>query len=126
MKHECYWDETRGCGRVRFVGEIGEGEVAELMAKIESVFGDGDSRLLLVDNRESPMLVSRSVRRAFEEHAVGFRFDRLALVGSTHLNRMVGRIVLGLMGRLSEANFFVTEEEALDWLFADRARARQG
>ena len=119
MKHQISWDADNSCARLVLVGEFLPEEVAPILDGILTMLEGQGSRHLLVDHTQSPKPVSRKTRTLLEKDAVRVALDKLAFFGVSPLNRMVARVVVGVIGQSNTTNFFKTEADALAWFRAE-------
>ncbi|MBN2381021.1 STAS/SEC14 domain-containing protein [candidate division WOR-3 bacterium] len=76
--------------------------------------------LVLVDLTEGPTnMVDKEARRAFRETANPKDYDKVAIFGASAATRMLAKVVLAITGVSKIAQFFKTEQEAIEWLKED-------
>lgn len=117
MKHRVYYDEEHGVVRMEINGEFTSQEASELLDEVEKLFEGKPQRYLLNDVSKSPnATIDRETRKLVQKRGAEIRFDRMAFVGITPLNRMVAKIVMAVLGKSKDSAFFDTPEDALTWL----------
>ncbi|EDM77995.1 hypothetical protein PPSIR1_19339 [Plesiocystis pacifica SIR-1] len=120
MEHRVDLEEG-GILHIRVRGTLSPEDVTQIAARMREAFSGGDQRLVLMDQREAEPRFSREARKAIQREAPELVWDRGGLYGLTHFNRMISRVIVGLVGRSKETRFFDTEDEARAWLRAGMA-----
>lgn len=95
---------------------ITEADAQAAMAEVNAV--SGTSRHPLLVDMATPADVSRGARTVFGRPC---QASRIALLGSSHVDRVLANFVLGIHKRPCPTKFFTSEPDALAWLNASKS-----
>lgn len=117
MRHEVWFDEKQGVGRIKLGGASTYEEAAELLDRTKEILEGRECRDLLVDISarpgESP---SKEIRDLYQSRARDMNLGRVAIVGLNPVVRMAAKIIIRTTGKSKITKFFKTEQQALFWL----------
>jgi len=119
MNLSAYYDDRNGVVRMKIPSDTHFDEKASplFMKELGKLFEGKRYHYLLCDVSESSNTPpSRKVRRWMTEEAAKIGLDRIAIVGSNNVTRMIARIMFAAIGKSSSTQFFVNETSALEWL----------
>ncbi|MBN2380571.1 STAS/SEC14 domain-containing protein [candidate division WOR-3 bacterium] len=120
MKHEFWFDEDHDVVRVKLSGSFTMQELSEIISILNELLEDKKHRCILVDVSDSArILSSKEERKAMAEMAKGLDWEKVAVLGADPILRISSKIILAVMGKGKEAQFFKTDEETLHWLKGD-------
>jgi hypothetical protein len=92
-------------------------DVHELMDRADNEFRDKEIDYCLIDMSEATSEpIPKETRKAFKEYAESISYEKIAIVVTSPITRMLARIVLVVAGRPGESRFFPSVEEARAWL----------
>lgn len=115
VKHQVALDE-QGVVCVRVIGPSTPAEVTAVGDAMLVAFAQSSPCLVLIDLAQAKLNIDRGTRGALQPYASRLVWDRMAVFGVSHFNRMMFRIVLTVLGMAGKARFFDTEEGARAWL----------
>lgn len=131
MKLEAFYEEAAGVVKMKVTPEahFDERESAEFMEHPESLFEGKPNRYLICDVSENPARsMSKEGRKWMSEHASrigdasgighasGIGIEKIAIVGSSPVTRMIAKIMVTTLKKANSTQFFRTESEAFRWL----------
>ncbi|EDM74930.1 hypothetical protein PPSIR1_20839 [Plesiocystis pacifica SIR-1] len=117
MQHRVYRSDD-GLTRVQVIGSVTPEDVLQVARLLSKLLAHPGPTLVLIDQSQVDPKFGRSGRRALETIADSLAWDRGAVIGSSHINRMLARIVLELVRQTERTRFFDTEADAVAWLLS--------
>ncbi len=115
-EHEVWWDDQLECGCFTVNGVLEPDEAVESIVAMAKVSSDCKRKVILMDlsNMEGDM--SRETRQAVSSMEIQKKTEKIAVVGSNSITRMIAKVLLSSINESEIAKFFQTREEALAWL----------
>jgi hypothetical protein len=121
MNYNLWYDETVESIYIKLFGMLTEGDVHEMMAKIEELYEGKPRRYALIDLTEAQGgFLDKSARRAFREYAPKMQQGKMAVVGAKPVTQILAKAAIAALGSLNMTRFFKTEAEALAWLKGEK------
>jgi len=124
MKYEIKPDDEAGILRMIIHGALEKPDVDEMMPQVAKELDKMKRRLVLVDmsRDKNPSSMSREARKVYGEHAAVIKPEKVAMIGTNPVTRMISRIALTVTGRAKVTKFFPFEEETLVWLKGEKKK----
>lgn len=117
VKHVIRYNENDKVVELKVVGDITPDEATQMITEVEKALDEKANRHFLLDFTESPRLqMDKDSRKIIGEGAKNLDLERIAIAGTTPINRMMAKVVLALLGKAQITKFFDTREEAVSWL----------
>ncbi|MBD3286650.1 hypothetical protein GF338_09975 [candidate division WOR-3 bacterium] len=117
MKHKVYYNDKDKIAEAKYVGDISLDDTKKITGQLKKNLEGKSNRSIIADISEIPTLkLDRDVRTKMAEMGKELKLDKIAVLGATPMNRMLGKIVLTLFGKSKDTKFFETKEEAISWI----------
>jgi hypothetical protein len=116
MKHEIFFDEAKGVLKMKIGGTLTPQEVSESFDIARKLLEGKTPRYILTDLSRHEGNLDKATRQAIKEKGLDVEFDRQAFVGTSPVTRMMGKMLMAMLGKSKTPGFFETEAEAIVWL----------
>ncbi len=116
MKHEVFFDETAGVLRMIIGGAITPAEAEESFIIAKRLLEGKSPRYILTDLSQHDGTMDKATRQAIKERGLDVDFDKQAFIGTSPMTRMMGKMIMAMLGKSKKTGFFGSESEALTWL----------
>ncbi|MBN2379298.1 STAS/SEC14 domain-containing protein [candidate division WOR-3 bacterium] len=124
MRHHVYYDEENEVGVVEVIEEYTVQDADQTFDILDDLFKSKpeDYYYLLVDLTRAIQTLSGTVRKQIQRRSENLDLKRIAMVVTHPAPRMIGKMVVAVMGKSDSTSFFKKKEEALEWLKGDIER----
>jgi hypothetical protein len=121
MRHKVYFDDKNEVGVIEVVEEYSVQDADETFDVLEGLFkGKPEDRyFLLVDLTKAVQNLSSAARKRIQKRSENLDLKRIAMVVTHPAPRMIGKMVVAVMGKSDSTAFFKEKEPALRWLKGD-------
>ncbi len=116
MKHEIFFDDTAGILRMKIGGALTPEEAEESFVMAKKLLEGKAPRYILTDLSRHEGNLDKATRQALKEKGLDVDFDKQAFVGTSPMTRMMGKMIMAMLGKSKKTGFFGSEAEALTWL----------
>lgn len=116
MKHHIFFDEAAGVLRMKIGGTLTPDEAEESFIIAKRLLEGKTPRYILTDLSGHEGNLDKATRQAIKERGLDVDFDKQAIVGTTPVTRMIGKMIMAMLGKSKNTGFFGSEDEALTWL----------
>ena len=117
MKHTINYNEKDKVVELKVVGDVTPDEAQQMIKEVGKTLDEKGNRHFLLDFTESPRLqMDKDARKIIGAGAKNLDLERIAITGTTPMNRMMAKVVLALLGKGKITKFFDTKEVAISWL----------
>lgn len=114
------YDDENDIVRVRILEAIGGEDIEALSMQFQNAVKGKSRRYVLIDLSASEgfttQVMTKELRDTYKKIASLMESDRSAIFGASPSVRMIAKIALTVTGKSKTTRFFITMEEALDWL----------
>lgn len=112
-----YWDEKNNLARSEFkTSALKAEEAIRLKAQSIEMLNQHKNCDWLIDIRKATDYPSPEVRIALTELARSTQSGKIAFLVVSEIMKKAAYFIMSLIGKEKEVKFFITEEEALNWL----------
>ena len=119
-KFEVWWDDEEGVMRNRSWGDFDEADARRQVAAILALAESRPGRCLVLNDLTEAGKASSGARKAYVGVLGSELIAKHAFVGMRTLTRVIVSFLTSAAGE-TNAGFFATEEDALNWLKEDTA-----
>ena len=116
MKHEVFFDEAAAVLRMKIGGTLTPDEAEESFMLAKRLLEDKKPRYILTDLSHHEGNLDKATRQTLKEKGLDVDFDKQVLVGTSPVTRMMGKMIMAMLGKSKKTGFFGTEAAALTWL----------
>jgi hypothetical protein len=119
MKHEVYFEKELQSIIFRAHGEFNVEDAHLVSTQMQDIVEQNGDCFLIVDLRNSPLTLDKEVRKALKSPSLGKGMIKMAMITSDPGVRMIGKIVMSVIGKGKDTQYFNNEEAARDWVSSE-------
>ncbi len=114
-----FLDESINAVRIVFDESETPDTIGANLDRCEALLESLEKRFILSDLSQQKGQLDKGCRTVLQERGQKIKFDKHAFVGANATARMVGKIIMAVMGQSHRTGFFKTEAEAIAWFNKD-------